>query len=99
MKVVTSVSAWAPIFTVPVSLFVKVLIGPARSPVRLKPPVFLTVSVFITPRAFIVAEFVTEVEALMVSVLMKVPPVLLSVAELMTLVLVKVPPELESEEA
>ena len=73
MKVVTSVSAWAPIFTVPVSLFVKVLIGPARSPVRLKPPEFLTVGVFITPCTFIVPVLVTEVEASIVSVLMKIP--------------------------
>ena len=76
VKVVTGVSACAPISTVPVLLFVKVVIGPARSPVRLKAPVFVTVGVFITPCTFIVAEFVTEVEASMVSVLMKVPPVL-----------------------
>ena len=74
VKLVTSVRAWAPTSTVPVLLFVKVEIGPARSPVRLKAPVFLTVGVFITPCTFIVAALVTEVEASMVSVLMKVPP-------------------------
>ena len=79
VKLVTSVSAWAPTSTVPVLLFVKVVIGPARSPVRMKAPVFVTVDVFITPRTFIVAALVTEVEALTVSVLMRTPPVLLRV--------------------
>ena len=79
VKVVTKVSAWAPTSTVPVGSFVKVVIGPARSPVRLKSPVFVTLGVFITPRTFITAVLVTESEASMVSVLMKVPPVLLRV--------------------
>ena len=79
VKVVTRVRAWAPISTVPVALFVKVVIGPARSPVKAKAPVFVTIGEVNTPRTFMIAELVTETEASMVSVLTKVPPVLLRV--------------------